>query len=45
MTSWEQMDALIVEDTVEEGSILEDFQRVDHLTSKAKQLQALLEKS
>jgi hypothetical protein len=44
VTSWEQMDALIVEGGVEEGSILDDFQRVDHLTSKAKRLQALLEK-
>jgi len=43
VTSWEEMDALIVEDKVEEGLILDDFQRVDHLTAKAKRLQALLE--
>ena len=42
--SWEGMNQLIVEDKIEEGTILEDFQRVDHLTAQAKRLQALLER-
>jgi hypothetical protein len=42
--SWEGMNQLIVEDKIEEGILLEDFQRVDHLTAQAKQLQALLER-
>jgi len=42
--SWEGMNQLIVEDRIEEGTILEDFQRVDHLTAQAKRLQALLER-
>lgn len=42
--AWEGMNRLIVEDKIEEGAILEDFQRVDHLTAQAKQLQALLER-
>ena len=42
VSSWEGMNALILEDKVEEGKILEDFQRVDHLTAKARRLQALL---
>jgi hypothetical protein len=41
--SWEGMNELIIEDKVEEGEILDDFQRVDHLTAKARQIQALLE--
>ena len=43
VTSWEGMNELILEDRVDEGSILGDFQRVDHLTAQAKRLQALLE--
>jgi hypothetical protein len=43
--SWEGMNALIVEDEVEEGKILGDFQRVDHLTAKAKQIQELLDRA
>lgn len=42
--SWEGMNQLIVEDTIEEGIILEDFQRVDHLTAQSKRLQGLLER-
>jgi hypothetical protein len=42
--SWEGMNQLIIEDKIEEGTILEDFQRVDHLTARAKQLQELLER-
>jgi hypothetical protein len=42
--SWEGMNQLIIEDEIEEGIILEDFQRVDHLTAQAKRLQALLER-
>jgi hypothetical protein len=42
--SWEGMNQLIIEDKIEEGTILEDFQRVDHLTAQAKQLQELLER-
>ena len=41
--SWEGMNELIVEDKVEEGGILDDFQRVDHLTARVKQVQTLLE--
>jgi hypothetical protein len=44
MRSWEGMNQLIVEDKIEEGIILEDFQRVDHLAAQAKRLQALLER-
>jgi hypothetical protein len=40
--SWDGMNELIIEGTVEEGKILDDFQRVDHLTAKAKRLQDLL---
>jgi hypothetical protein len=42
--SWEGRNQLIVEDTIEEGIILEDFQRVDHLTAQSKRLQGLLER-
>jgi hypothetical protein len=42
VSSWEGMHELIVEDTVEEGKILDDFQRVDHLTAKARRIQDLL---
>jgi hypothetical protein len=45
VSSWEEMNRLIVEDKVEEGRILEDFQRVDHLTAKAKRIAALLEQT
>jgi hypothetical protein len=41
--TWEEMDELIIEDRVEEGKILDDFQRVDHLTAKAKRIAVLLE--
>jgi hypothetical protein len=42
--SWEGMNQLIVEDKIEEGIILEDFQRVDHLAARSKRLQGLLER-
>ena len=42
--SWEGMNQLIVEDKIEEGTILGDFQRVDHLTAQARRLQELLER-
>lgn len=45
VTSWKEMNQLIVEDAVDEGRILDDFQRVDHLTAKAKQLETLLEQA
>jgi hypothetical protein len=45
VSSWEGMNELIVEDKVEEGKILEDFQRVDHLTARAKQIQELLDRA
>jgi hypothetical protein len=44
VSSWEGMNELIVEDKIEEGKILDDFQRVDHLTAKAKRIQVLLER-
>lgn len=43
--SWEGMNELILEDKVEEGKILDDFQRVDHLTAKARRIQKLLERA
>jgi hypothetical protein len=43
--SWEGMNELILEDKVEEGKILDDFQRVDHLTAKAKRIQELFERA
>jgi hypothetical protein len=43
MRSWDGMNEFIHTDQVEEGIILEDFQRVDYLTARAKRLQALLE--
>jgi len=45
VSSWEGMNELIIEDKVEEGTILDDFQRVDHLTAKARRLQQLLERA
>jgi hypothetical protein len=42
--SWEGMNQLIVDDKIEEGFILEDFQRVDHLTAQSNRLQELLER-
>jgi hypothetical protein len=42
--SWEGMNQLIVDDKIEEGIILGDFQRVDHLTAQSKRLQGLLER-
>ena len=44
VSSWEGMNELILEDKVEEGKILDDFQRVDHLTAKARRIQGLLER-
>ncbi len=43
--SWEEINELIVEEEVEEGKILDDFQRVDHLTAKLKRIEALLERA
>jgi hypothetical protein len=45
VSSWEGMNELIVEDKVEEGKILGEFQRVDHLAAKAKQIQELLDRA
>jgi hypothetical protein len=45
VSSWEGMNELIVEDRIEEGKILDDFQRVDHLTAKARRLQELVERA
>lgn len=45
VSSWEGINELILEDKVEEGKILEDFQRVDHLTAKARRVQELLERA
>ena len=45
VSSWEDMNELIVEDKVEEGKILDDFQLVDHLTAKARRIQTLLERA
>ena len=45
VSSWEGMNELIVEDKVEEGNILDDFQQVDHLTAKTRRIQELLERA
>ena len=45
VSSWEGMNELIVEDKIEEGKILDDFQRVDHLTADTRRLQELLERA
>jgi len=45
LSSWEGMNELIVDDKMEGGKILDDFQRVDHLTAKARRLQELLERA
>ena len=42
VSSWEEMDELIVKDKIEEGKILEDFQKVDHLTAKATKFKKIL---
>jgi hypothetical protein len=38
------MNQLIVEPKIEEGIILDDFQRIDHLTAQSTRLQGLLER-
>ncbi len=43
--SWEGMNELIVEGKIEERTVLDDFQRVDHLTAKARRVQELLERA
>jgi len=40
VTSLEEMDALVRDDRVKEEEILEDFQQVDYLTARIKELQA-----
>jgi len=42
VSSLQEMDALVVQGKVEEEIILPDFQRVDFLTSKLRQLDELL---
>ena len=42
VSSLEEMDDLIVKGKVEEDDILEDFQRVDFLISKAKKIKSIL---
>ena len=36
------MDELIIEDKIEEGKILDDFQRVDQLAAKIKRIEVIL---
>lgn len=43
VTSLEEMDALVREGRVSEEEILEDFQQVDYLTARIKELQATLQ--
>ena len=43
VSSWHGLNELIINEDVEEGKALEDFQRVDHLTAKAERLKKLLE--
>jgi hypothetical protein len=45
VSSWHELNELIVNEAVEEGKALEDFQRVDHLTAKAERLKKLLEET
>jgi hypothetical protein len=42
-SSWQELNQLIIDEVVEEGKALEDFQRVDHLTAQAARLKKLLE--
>ena len=44
VSSWEGMNESIIEDKIEEGKVLDDFQRVDHLTAKAKQIRVFLDR-
>jgi hypothetical protein len=44
VSSWEGMNELIIEGTVAEVKILDDFLRVDHLTAKARRTKELLER-
>jgi hypothetical protein len=43
VTSLEEMDALVREGRVSEEEILEDFQQVDYLTTRIKELQVTLQ--
>jgi hypothetical protein len=43
VSSWDGLNELIVNEDMEEGKVLEDFQRVDHLTAQAERLKKLLE--
>jgi len=45
VSSWYGLNELIVNEEVEESQVLEDFQRVDHLTAKAERLKKLLEEA
>ncbi|MBI4778048.1 hypothetical protein HY792_03920 [Candidatus Desantisbacteria bacterium] len=42
VSSLEEMDKLVIEGNVEEDDILDDFQRVDFLTSNVKKIKKLL---
>lgn len=43
VTSFEEMEKLIAEGSVEEEDILDDFQNVDYLTTRIEHLEHLLE--
>ena len=43
VTSLEEMDALVREGKIQEEKILEDFQQVDYLTARIRELQATLQ--
>lgn len=45
VSSWHGLNELIINEEVEEGKVLEDFQRVDHLTAQAERLKRLLEEA
>jgi hypothetical protein len=45
VSSWQELNDLIINEEVEEGKAFEDFQRVDHLTVRAEQLRKLLEEA
>ena len=42
VSSWKEMNDLIIEGKIGEGKILDDFQRVDHLTAEVARLERLL---
>jgi hypothetical protein len=42
VSSWQELNELIIDEEIEEAKVLEGFQRVDHLTAQAERLKQLL---